>query len=258
MLIDWFTVLAQIINFLILVALLKRFLYGPIIKIMSERERKIASQLEQAARREREAGKEVEAYRQKNEELEQARQKMLEQAQVEADAWQQDRLAEARAEIEAVQRRWRRSIEQEQGALLAELRTRIADQALSISRIALADVAGADLEERTAEIFIERIQNLDPEALEMLKNAVGKSGRLIAAVGHELAPDTQARIKTALSRQIGEIDELRFELSPELITGIELKASDYKLSWTLKGYLETLADGVSELFQERRAEREWN
>ena len=36
---DWFTVIAQIINFLILVALLKRFLYGPIIRAMERRER---------------------------------------------------------------------------------------------------------------------------------------------------------------------------------------------------------------------------
>ena len=38
MLIDWFTVAAQAINFLILVLLLRRFLYGPIVKAMDDRE----------------------------------------------------------------------------------------------------------------------------------------------------------------------------------------------------------------------------
>ncbi len=48
MLINWFTVLAQIVNFLILVYLLKRFLYGPIIRAMQEREKKIARRLQDA------------------------------------------------------------------------------------------------------------------------------------------------------------------------------------------------------------------
>ena len=45
MLINWFTVLAQAINFLILVWLLKRFLYKPILHAIDEREKGIATQL---------------------------------------------------------------------------------------------------------------------------------------------------------------------------------------------------------------------
>ena len=50
MLINWFTVLAQIINFLILVFLLKRFLYKPILRAMAEREEKMADALESSQR----------------------------------------------------------------------------------------------------------------------------------------------------------------------------------------------------------------
>ncbi len=46
--IDWFTLIAQVINFLILVWLLRRFLYKPILKAVDEREKKIASQLKDA------------------------------------------------------------------------------------------------------------------------------------------------------------------------------------------------------------------
>jgi len=38
MLIDWFTVVAQVINFLILVWLMKRFLYKPILNAIAARE----------------------------------------------------------------------------------------------------------------------------------------------------------------------------------------------------------------------------
>ena len=49
MLIDWFTVGAQLLNFLILVWLLKRFLYKPILGAIDIRERRIAAELADAA-----------------------------------------------------------------------------------------------------------------------------------------------------------------------------------------------------------------
>ena len=49
MLIDWFTVGAQVLNFLILVWLLKRFLYKPILNAIDAREKRIAAELADAA-----------------------------------------------------------------------------------------------------------------------------------------------------------------------------------------------------------------
>ncbi|MFQ3186924.1 MAG: F-type H+-transporting ATPase subunit b, partial [Marinomonas primoryensis] len=48
MLIDWFTVIAQLINFLVLVWLLKRFLYRPILNAIDAREKRIADELADA------------------------------------------------------------------------------------------------------------------------------------------------------------------------------------------------------------------
>ena len=51
MLIDWFTVGAQAVNFLVLVWLLRRFLYRPILKAIDAREKRIADQLADAAKK---------------------------------------------------------------------------------------------------------------------------------------------------------------------------------------------------------------
>ena len=63
--INWFTVIAQILNFLILVWLLKRFLYKPILNAIDEREKKIASQLKDADNRESMAKKEQDEFMKK-------------------------------------------------------------------------------------------------------------------------------------------------------------------------------------------------
>ena len=46
--IDWFTFAAQIVNFLILVGLLRYFLYGPIVRTMQDRERRVTQKLSDA------------------------------------------------------------------------------------------------------------------------------------------------------------------------------------------------------------------
>ncbi|HEY4789048.1 MAG TPA: hypothetical protein VIH57_23530, partial [Bacteroidales bacterium] len=68
MLIDWFTVAAQLINFLVLVWLLKRFLYKPVLKAIDEREKRIVMQLQEAENKKAEADREREEFQRKNNE----------------------------------------------------------------------------------------------------------------------------------------------------------------------------------------------
>ncbi len=73
MLIDWFTVGAQGLNFVILVWLMKRFLYGPILHAIDAREKRIADELADADAQKAEASRERGEFQRKNEELDQQR-----------------------------------------------------------------------------------------------------------------------------------------------------------------------------------------
>jgi len=100
MLIDWFTVLAQIVNFLILIFLLKRFLYGPITKAMEEREKKIATAVEQANSAEKKAKQHSEELAMEKQIFLEAREQILAEAKREIHTWQGNTLKEARLEVE--------------------------------------------------------------------------------------------------------------------------------------------------------------
>ena len=102
MLIDWFTVLAQVINFLILVWLLKRFLYRPILDAIDAREKRIAQELADADTKKAEALKEREEFQHKNEEFEQQRAALLNKATEEAKAERQRLLDVARQAADAL------------------------------------------------------------------------------------------------------------------------------------------------------------
>ena len=95
MLFDWFTVGAQALNFLILVFLMRRFLYKPILHAIDEREKRIAAELANADAKMAEAQKERDDYQQKNEELDQQRAALLAQATDEARIERQRLLHEA-------------------------------------------------------------------------------------------------------------------------------------------------------------------
>jgi len=84
MLIDWFTVVAQIINFLILVFLLKHFLYGRIINAIDQREGRITSRLEDAEIQRREAENEAAMFKLKNQDFDSQREEMISNAKVPA------------------------------------------------------------------------------------------------------------------------------------------------------------------------------
>ncbi|MGD8758265.1 MAG: F0F1 ATP synthase subunit B, partial [Deltaproteobacteria bacterium] len=124
MLIDWFTVIAQIINFLVLVYLLKRFLYKPIIKAMDERERRISGRLEEAEKREDQARHELERYQKKNKEIDGRRQVLLNQIKEDAEVQRKALIDQARDQVEGVRANWHEALEREKDAFLQDLRER--------------------------------------------------------------------------------------------------------------------------------------
>jgi F-type H+-transporting ATPase subunit b len=102
-LIDWFTVVAQTVNFLVLVWLLKRFFYRPILNAIDARERRIAAELAEADAKKMAGDKERDEFQRKTHELEQQCAAILSKALEEAQAERQ-RLIEAAHEDAA---RWR-------------------------------------------------------------------------------------------------------------------------------------------------------
>ncbi|TFG82893.1 MAG: F0F1 ATP synthase subunit B, partial [Chromatiales bacterium] len=117
MLIDWFTVLAQVVNFLILVWLLKRFLYRPILDAIDAREKRIARELAQADAKKAEAQKERDEFQHKNEAFEQQRAALFGKATDEAKAERQRLLDDARQAADTLAARREEALRREQQSL---------------------------------------------------------------------------------------------------------------------------------------------
>jgi F-type H+-transporting ATPase subunit b len=247
-LIDWFTIVAQIVNFLVLILLLRRFLYRPILNAMQERERQVAERLESAAQERLQAEEERRRYEALNAELRKGYTQKQRQAEDEVDVWRKQALHDARLEVDDALHSWRRSLEQEKEAFGAELRQFAVRQAYAIAGQALRDLAEAPLEERMLELFLSRLEKNEID-LERFKDSARQGLTLYSAF--ELPEHAQARIRAALRSKLGQDVSLRFEIQPELEAGIELLSVDgYQAAWNLKRYLQALDDDLHSQLQQ--------
>ncbi len=164
MLIDWFTVGAQALNFLILVWLMKRFLYKPILHAIDAREKRIAAELADADAKKAEAQKERDEFQHKNEEFDQQRAALLSQATDEAQAERERLLDEARKAADALRAKRQEALKREHQTLNDEITRRTREEVFAIARKTLSDLAGTSLEERMSKVFTRRLQELNGEA----------------------------------------------------------------------------------------------
>jgi len=249
--INWFTLIAQLINFLILVLLLKRFLYGPIIKAMDAREQSIASLLAEAEEKQQQAQEEARAYRERRSELESQRQQTLERAAEEAEARRKELTQKAREEVGEVQTRWREAIEREKSVFLSDLRRRAGRQVCEIASRALEDLADRRLQQHVVEVFLTRLERLDDDDRRALADSLRESGnRIVVATAFEMPPDARERITQAIRRRLADNSDVWFQVSEDLICGIELRPDGRKISWHVAGYLDVLQESVSQALDE--------
>jgi F-type H+-transporting ATPase subunit b len=252
MLIDWFTVGAQALNFLILVWLLKHFLYQPILNAIDTREKLIAAELADAAAKKAEAKKDRDDFQHKNEEFDQQRAALFAKAAQEAGIQKQHLLDEAAKAADILSAKQQESLNADAQNLNQAVSRLAQQQVFAISRKALADLATTSLEERMGEVFTRRLRGLDGPGKASLAQAIkGASEPAVVRSAFELPTGQRAVIQNALNETFSTEVHLRFETDPRLVCGIELVANGQKVAWSIADYLTSLARGVEKLLKEQ-------
>jgi F-type H+-transporting ATPase subunit b len=250
--IDWFTVIAQIINFLILVWLLKRFLYKPILNAIEERENKIAAQLEDAESKKEVAQKEQEEFREKNEDFEHKKKELMKKAVEESEEKRQKLLEEARNEANEFRSQLKKSSEEVQKNLSQEIEQKVQKEVFSITRKTLSDLASMDLEEQTVRVFIRRLNELkEDEKKQFLEAFKSKSDPILVRSAFDLPAKQKTEIQNTIAEILGTETQFQYKTVPELVSGIELTANGFKLAWSISEYLNSLEKRISETIKEK-------
>ncbi len=250
MIIDWFTVAAQAVNFLILVWLLKRFLYKPILDAIDEREKRIATELADADSRKAEAAKERDELQVKTRDFDQQRAGLLSKATDEAKAERQRLLGEARQSVDALRLKGQQTLKSDAENLNQAISRQAQREVFAIARKALKDLATASLEERMVGEFTRRLRAIDGPAKEQLAAALKKTSEpSIVHSTFNLPDERRTALQQAVNETFSADIHLHYETAPDLIAGIELISNGQKVAWSIAEYLDSMEQEIGELIR---------
>ena len=250
MLIDWVTVGAQALNFLILVWLMKHFLYKPILNAIDAREKKIAAELADAETKKGEAKKERDEFQRKNEEFDRQRAGLLSKATDEAKIERERLLDEAGKAADALTAARQEARRNDGHRLDQAISRRAQDEVFAIARKTLTDLSTASLEGQMAEVFSRQVRALNGPGKTGLGEALkAATDPALVRSAFDLPAQERATIQDALNVTFSADIHLRYETAPDLVSGIELTTDGQKVAWSISDYLASLESGVDALLE---------
>jgi F-type H+-transporting ATPase subunit b len=245
-LIDWFTVGAQALNFAVLVWLMKRFLYKPVQDAIAAREGRIAAELADADKKKAEATKDRDDFQHKNDAFDHERAALMTKATDDANG-ERDRLLDAaRKAADDLAAKRAQTLKADAENLGQSLRERTKKEVFAIARKALGDLASASLEESMCDAFARRLRALEAAEKARLGTAFASAnGPLLVRSAFELPASQRTALQTAIDETFEMKATLRFETSADLLGGVELSANGQKLAWSISDYLTSLERAVA-------------
>lgn len=244
-----FEIIAQIFNFLILMYLMNRLLYKPVMETMRKRQEEIAMKLDEAERMEMEARELIESYRKKMTGIEEERRSILDEANEEAGLRKESLLEGFREEALKKRRSFLDEVESEKERLSEDLRVSLARNASLIAGGILNEVSGEELSERALETFLKRIRELKPED----DYLSGEKVRPLVKSAREIDESVKEAIRGALAERLGVEKVPDFTVDSSLGEGYLLRLETRLVEVSMRRYLEEAEKRILKAIGSRKA-----
>ncbi len=153
------TLLAQIVNFLLLVAILTKFAYKPLMQILAERQKKIADAIDAAESERREAEQLKLEYKQQLVEARSKAQVIVENAEKLAEENKEEILKSARAESAYILQKAQEEVARERELALAQLRSEVVALSMAAATKIVTEKMDTELNARMVSDFIEKLDD---------------------------------------------------------------------------------------------------
>jgi F-type H+-transporting ATPase subunit b len=229
--IDWWTFTLEAVNFLILVVLLRRFLYQPVLAIIARRQGEVAQTFEDAEAARRDADTLLAGYQSKLAELEQERDTRLAEDRRAIDDERRRVLEQTQAQREELMGAVRRELDEERSQAAAELGRRAAETAVALATALLSDARVESVTELLFERACRQLQDISPRARARMtrprdaftiptRAATPAAAQVVSA--RALTDADKERWSARLVDLLGAETAVEFTSDPALIEGVEL------------------------------------
>lgn len=247
---NWTTFVLEIINFLILVWILKRFLYKPVLNIIARRRAGIEQTLTDARELHTEAEALREQYENRLRDWERERQQARDQLQSEIDERRAHLTQKLDASLEAARQKAAVSEQRRLQDIINQGETEALHQGAQFAARLLQKVAGPEMEIRLLQLAIEDMAALPAEYLQALRASWGETPQEIhISSAYPLAESQQQVLERALEALTQNRLPCRYQEESELLAGLRISIGawvlDLNLREELRGFTELSHTGLS-------------
>jgi len=234
---DWTTFILEILNFLVLVWILQRLFYRPILARLDARQQKINADIEHAAQLSTAAEALRQQYASQLLDWEQQKENSRLQLQAELAELRNTALDNLKQTLSDEETRLHSRNEALMTSRVSALTRKATETAYQQVSQLLRRIASKELTQRVLGVFLEDFCNL----AEMEREALHKAAALALAnqtsikisSAHELDAEDRNAISETLSREINVNLEVVFTQDPDLIAGIRVLIGDCVLHTNL-------------------------
>jgi F-type H+-transporting ATPase subunit b len=239
--IDWFTFVAQIVNFLILVALLRWLLYDRILEAMQSRQERLAARLSSAEEAESRAERSRQHYESLRAEVNHTREQALSELQTQIAEQRDAMIREARDATDQLRRQWREELARDRQELLNTLRREAGSAGLRVAEHLVSKLGDAKLRNNLVQQFLRQLEQVAAEQRkEVAAQLAGDGAVMIVRTYPDLEPTQQQRIEAFLADWLESDPAVEFEEDPALVCGLELDAAGHCFGWNARDALQDL------------------
>lgn len=244
---DWSTFLLEVINFLILVWLLKRFLYQPVLGVIEERRAKIVTQLAQATEGQQAAQALKNQYEERLTDWEQEKRIAQEALDQQLAQERSKRLQQLDVELEQQRLKHQARDLQQQAQWLSQAETEALQLGSAYVSRLLMSLAGPELDLRLQQLFLDQLAALPESALREMREGWREGSvriEVISAMGLDEA--CQQTIRQALEQRLGPSDgQWQFSQDEQLIAGLRVSIGGWTMAANLQDELRFFSEAAA-------------
>lgn len=240
--IEWFEIVAQIINFFIILFILQKLLYKPVIAAMETRQERILKSQIEADEEMARAKKLMDEYNTKIAEIDEEKRDILDQARKNADEKREELLEGYRLEAEAKRKSYLKEVEDEKENFIENLRTKLGENAVKIASHILSTISSKQLEEEVFKSFIDEISGLRESISD--DKLLQDQRHLSLYSAEEISQEKKTEIEEILRDQVENFESISYEVNNDLIIGYELNLDTHTINTSMKNYLDEIEKSI--------------
>jgi F-type H+-transporting ATPase subunit b len=224
----------QVANFLVLAAVLYRFLFKPVTAMIARRQVEIESARKEAESGKRAAEESRAHYEKEVEKLHTERETSLAELRAQAARDRAATLEQARSEAARILESAKGTIAEERGDAAARLADAAVGLAADLSKRLLQQAAGPSIAEILLQRVCDHLESMPTDRLRALREelARGSANSLEVATAPSLTPEAEARFAGRIATDLDTARAVRFVADPDLIAGAELRLPHTKISFS--------------------------